>query len=103
MIPKLLRFKNLKELRIVANWTTLSRWINNGTFPPGQLIGPNTRVWTEEEVSAWWDSRVDPPPEIVKPAPSAATEGSGQTVSNKHPTDNRIASHPQASNGRARA
>jgi predicted DNA-binding transcriptional regulator AlpA len=56
-LPKLLRFKNLKELGIVRNWTTLARWINNGTFPPGQLIGPNTRVWTETELADWLASK----------------------------------------------
>ena len=41
MIPKLLRYKDLKELGIVANWTTLLRLIANGDFPPGKQISPN--------------------------------------------------------------
>ena len=57
MIPKLFRFKDLQEAGIVRNWTTLSRWINNGTFPAGQLIGPNTRVWTERELADWLASK----------------------------------------------
>jgi predicted DNA-binding transcriptional regulator AlpA len=50
---KFLRFRDLKTRGIVNNWTTLRRWIKEGRFPPGRLIGPHTRVWTEEEVEAW--------------------------------------------------
>jgi predicted DNA-binding transcriptional regulator AlpA len=57
MIPKLLRFRDLKKLGIAGNWTTLSRWINAGTFPAGRLIGPNTRVWTETELAEWLAAR----------------------------------------------
>jgi hypothetical protein len=57
VIPRVYRFKELKALGIVANWTTLSRWIANGTFPAGQLIDPNTRVWTEPELADWLASK----------------------------------------------
>jgi predicted DNA-binding transcriptional regulator AlpA len=50
---KFLRFRDLKTRGIVNNWTTLRRWIKEGRFPPGRLIGPNTRVWTEEEIERW--------------------------------------------------
>ena len=50
---KFLRFKDLKARGICNNHTTLQRWIQTRGFPPGRLIGPNTRVWTEEEVEAW--------------------------------------------------
>jgi predicted DNA-binding transcriptional regulator AlpA len=57
VIPRLLRYKDLKELGIVRNHTTLDRWIKAGHFPPGILIGPNTRAWTEESIAKWLAAR----------------------------------------------
>jgi predicted DNA-binding transcriptional regulator AlpA len=48
-----LRFADLVERGVVRNRVTLSNWIKKHDFPRGQLIGPNTRVWTEGEVEAW--------------------------------------------------
>ena len=61
-------------------------------------MGENTRVWTVEEVEAWWDSKAEqPPPEIVKPAPSVGPEGSGRvTKAVKHPLDTGLELIPQA-------
>jgi predicted DNA-binding transcriptional regulator AlpA len=53
----LLRFADLKARGIVRNWPTLARWIHDQGFPQGKLIGPNTRVWTEDEIAAWLDNR----------------------------------------------
>jgi predicted DNA-binding transcriptional regulator AlpA len=50
---KYLRFRDLQARGIVRNWTTLLRWIACRDFPPGRLLGANTRVWTEEEVDHW--------------------------------------------------
>ena len=50
---KLLRFKHLKELGIVDNRVTLSRRIKEHGFPPGFLLGPNSRAWTQEEIEAY--------------------------------------------------
>jgi predicted DNA-binding transcriptional regulator AlpA len=57
VIPRLLRFKDLKERRIAPNWTSLLRWIEHEGFPPGIRLAPNTRAWTEDEVAAWLASR----------------------------------------------
>ncbi len=46
----LLRYDDLKARGIVRNRTTLYRWIKKGLFPPGFMIGENTRVWTDEVV-----------------------------------------------------
>jgi predicted DNA-binding transcriptional regulator AlpA len=54
---KLLRFKDLKERGVVNNWPTLLNWIGNGHFPPGRKIGPNSRAWTEDEISEWYATR----------------------------------------------
>ena len=97
---KLLRFRDLHRVGI-RNHPTLSRWIKKQGFPPGRLIGPNTRVWTVEEVEAWWESRAEPPPEIEKPAP-LLQEGSRREVKkDRHPSDNRIGSGRQASDEEA--
>ena len=49
----LLRFADLKARGIVRNRTTLSRWIKKLEFPPGIMMGINTRVWTEVEIEGW--------------------------------------------------
>ena len=53
----LLRFRDLKERGIVNNHVTLIRWIRREGFPPGLMLGPNTRVWREADIEAWLDSR----------------------------------------------
>ena len=57
MSEVLLRFADLKRRNIVRNYVTLGRWIEYEGFPPGRLLGPNTRVWRESEIDAWLDSR----------------------------------------------
>ena len=57
MAVKYLRFADLVERGIVNNRTTLSRWIKNYGFPPGVLIGPNTRAWTDDEIEAWQEAK----------------------------------------------
>jgi hypothetical protein len=54
MTPTLLRFKDLRDRNIVTNWTTLGRWIRQGRFPSGRKVGPQTRVWTEDEINSWF-------------------------------------------------
>lgn len=56
-MTKLLRFADLKERGVVSNWVTLRRWIEREGFPPGLLLGPNSRAWNEAEISAWLASR----------------------------------------------
>jgi predicted DNA-binding transcriptional regulator AlpA len=60
-----LRYVDLERLGIVNNRETLTNWIRKRGFPAGQLIGPNSRAWTEDEVQRWLDSR----PTKAKPAP----------------------------------
>ena len=52
-----LRFKNLKQRRIVENWPQLKRLVERHNFPPGRLLGLNTRVWAEDEIDRWLDAR----------------------------------------------
>ena len=51
------RFKDLKAAGIVNNRMTLSRWIKYHGFPPGVLLGPNTRAWPADDVEAWLAQR----------------------------------------------
>jgi predicted DNA-binding transcriptional regulator AlpA len=102
---KLLRFRDLKRIGLIENWPTLRRRIESQGFPPGKLLGPNTRVWTEGEVEAWFVSRPerleDPPPENEKPAP-LRQEGSRRVVKeDRHPPVNRIGFGGQASDEEA--
>ena len=57
MAKQYLRFNDLKQREIVRNRTTLARWIKHYGFPPGVLIGPNTRVWTDDEIEAWQEAK----------------------------------------------
>jgi predicted DNA-binding transcriptional regulator AlpA len=80
MLRQLLRFKDLSCVGI-NNWPTLKRRVTQDNFPPGRYIGKN-RVWTEDEVEAWWDSRpkAEPPPQNVKPATPVCSRGSGRDL-----------------------
>ena len=51
--PQLATVTDLKARRIVDNWMTLRRWIEHEGFPPGTVAGPNTRAWTDAEISQW--------------------------------------------------
>jgi hypothetical protein len=54
---RLLRFSDLKDRNIVHNYVTLARWIKREGFPPGFMLGPNTRVWRESDIDAWLATR----------------------------------------------
>ena len=104
MLPsKFLRFCNLVEKGIVKNWVTLGRWIEKEGFPPGILLGPNTRVWPEDQVEAWIagrpERREDPPPEKVKAAAPVGAGGDGREfkLPSDIPSNNRIETPCQAS------
>jgi predicted DNA-binding transcriptional regulator AlpA len=59
MMKRKLRFRDLRDRGVIDNRTTLQRWVKSQGFPPGKKIGPNTRVWDEDEVDGWIDSRPD--------------------------------------------
>lgn len=56
-MSKLLRFRDLKASGIVGNHLTLARWVKEEGFPPGLMLGRNTRVWRESDVEEWIASR----------------------------------------------
>ena len=51
------RFRDMKALGIITCWPTLSAWIRTENFPPGFMIGQNTRAWFASDVQAWLKSR----------------------------------------------
>jgi hypothetical protein len=82
--------------KLPSSWTGLNRLIREEGFPAGIMVGRN-RIWQETSVDEWLLSRSTDksflrgraktlvegarPPEITKPGPSAATEGTGQIPS----------------------
>jgi hypothetical protein len=46
---KWLRFPDLKARGLVNSWPVLINKIRTQGFPPGRMLGPNTRAWTVEE------------------------------------------------------
>ena len=62
-LRRFVRFADLVAAGIVGNWVTLNRLIDVEGFPPGILLGRNTRAWSLDAVHAWLDSR----PTVRKP------------------------------------
>jgi predicted DNA-binding transcriptional regulator AlpA len=57
LLPKFLKFKDLKERGIVTNRPTLIRWIADEGFPAGVKLGPNVRAWDETSILNWLADR----------------------------------------------
>jgi predicted DNA-binding transcriptional regulator AlpA len=53
----LLRFADLKTRGIVRSWPQLKNLQQLHGFPPGKMLSPNVRTWTEEEIDAYYASR----------------------------------------------
>jgi predicted DNA-binding transcriptional regulator AlpA len=65
-----LRFADLKARGIVKSWAMLRRRIERDDFPPGRMLGPNIRAWSEDdEINPWLKSRP-----TVGPAPRGAAK-----------------------------
>jgi hypothetical protein len=100
-LPVLLRFRDLKHVGI-RNWPSLKRRVEKDGFPAGRYIG-GSRVWTEEEVLTWFNSRpkADPPPDKLKSGPLAANKGNRRIDKQTQPKDNESDRQAQPSNGHA--
>ena len=57
MAMQYLRFADLQDRNIVPNRTTLKRWQDQLDFPQGILLSDRIRVWPDDEVDAWIESR----------------------------------------------
>jgi predicted DNA-binding transcriptional regulator AlpA len=66
---KWLRFAELKARGIVNSWAMLGRRIERDGFPPGRMLGANTRAWSESEIEQWLNSRP-----LAGPAPRGAAK-----------------------------
>jgi predicted DNA-binding transcriptional regulator AlpA len=73
-MEKLLRYPDLVERGIIRSRMTLKRRIDDQDFPPGRLISPNCRAWTEKEIEEWLATR----PVARKPARQKSTAPDGQ-------------------------
>jgi hypothetical protein len=82
VLPVYVRYADLVAAGIVANWTTLLRLIDDEGFPPGVLIGPNSRAWCVDEVERWLAER----PSARKVMPPSA----------RHPRGRKRADAPDA-------
>jgi hypothetical protein len=81
----LLRFSDLKKRNIVRNYPTLKRWIEEEGFPPGFLLGPNSRAWWQSVVYEWIASRpAEPSPAALAraEASNAARKGRAESSAN---------------------
>ena len=52
MLARQLRYRDLKDRGLFKNRVTLALWVRDQGFPPGRLVGPNTRLWDEAEITA---------------------------------------------------
>lgn len=57
MLPKLLRFRDLKERGFVSSYVKLKYMVDSLGFPPGRLLSPQVRTWDEAEVIKWYAKR----------------------------------------------
>jgi hypothetical protein len=91
-LPKsaLWRFKDLQSRGIVRNWPQLKRLILHEGFPAGRHLSANCRVWTEEELSAWWEARPTAwPPDKEKGASAACNSANPHSDSVDTESNNR--------------
>jgi predicted DNA-binding transcriptional regulator AlpA len=83
-IPTFLRFKDLQARRIVTSWPQLRHMQRQYGFPPGRLLGANSRAWTEAEIQEWLAScPVEPSQHVMERAEKskrARREVSGQAA-----------------------
>jgi predicted DNA-binding transcriptional regulator AlpA len=52
-VEELLRFRDLKRLGYASSWPQLRYMQKVYGFPPGLLLGANTRAWRVSEIAQW--------------------------------------------------
>ena len=55
-----LSYDDLRARGVVANRTTLARWIDKHGFPKPVALGPNTKRWRKSWIDAWEREREVP-------------------------------------------
>lgn len=58
---RLLTMKQVCQI-VPKHRTTIYRWIDEGKFPEGHLIGPASAVWLQSEIFAWIAEKIAKPP-----------------------------------------
>ena len=53
---KILRLCDITEILGVSK-STIYKWMKEGSFPPGLLLGPKTRGWFAEDIENWLSER----------------------------------------------
>jgi predicted DNA-binding transcriptional regulator AlpA len=76
-MTKLNRFKDLKSKGFADSWAQLKRMIELYGFPPGRMITPNVRAWTDEELDAYVASQLSG----RRPGAARCREAQGRTQS----------------------
>jgi hypothetical protein len=66
MVPVHYRFRDLKARGIVENWTQLRKMIEKENFPPGKLLSPSVRAWTDDEIAGWLETRPTAPSQPLR-------------------------------------
>jgi ATP-dependent 26S proteasome regulatory subunit len=64
------RYRDLKQRGVVNNRPQLKKLIDEYGFPPGKLLSPNTRVWTDQEIFDYYagcPSERKPAPVVTNP------------------------------------
>ena len=56
-LPVFYRFGDLVAAGLVVNRTSLRRLVDEQNFPPGVMVGDNTRVWRVTDIEAWLATR----------------------------------------------
>jgi hypothetical protein len=80
----LLRYRDLRSRGVVNNRVTLANRIKKDGFPPGRMLGPNERAWTDQEIHDWLASRP-----VAGPVPRGAAGMRRGRPPRKNPTITR--------------
>jgi hypothetical protein len=66
-LPTYVRFSDLHDAGIVANWTILQRLIAEEGFPTGVMLSRNVRAWEISSIQRWLSERPTALKTIVRP------------------------------------
>jgi predicted DNA-binding transcriptional regulator AlpA len=56
MVCRQLRYNDLHAKGVVKSRAQLKNLIEKYNFPPGRMLGPNTRTWDEPVIDEWMES-----------------------------------------------
>src|SRR5262249_20270672 len=84
-----LRFCDLKSRGLVRNHTQLARLQQHYNFPKGRLVGGQTRVWTEEEITESFNASPTEAPPLKGAAKARKCRAREQTIAEVKNLDGR--------------